>query len=63
MIFLGVAVELLLQFFIVYHPWGHALFGTAPLPVTVWLVLIPFAVALLAAEEMRKYAVRRMAAR
>ncbi len=63
LIFLGVAVELLLQFFIVYHPLGRALFGTAPLPLQAWLVLIPFAVALLAAEEMRKFAVRRMAAR
>ncbi len=48
--------------FSVYHPWGHALFGTAPLPLRAWLVLIPFAVALLAAEEIRKYAVRRATA-
>jgi len=61
LIFLGLSVELGLQLFIVYHPWGHAIFSTAPLPLTAWLVLIPFAVALLAAEEMRKYAVRRMA--
>jgi sodium/potassium-transporting ATPase subunit alpha len=59
LIFLGVAVELLLQFFIVYHPWGHALFGTAPLPLTLWLALIPFAVFLLLAEEARKFFVRR----
>ena len=59
LIFLGVAVELLLQLFIVYHPWGHALFGTAPLPVTAWLVLIPFAVFLLLAEEARKFIARR----
>jgi sodium/potassium-transporting ATPase subunit alpha len=60
-IFLGVAVELLLQLFIVYHPWGHAIFGTAPLPLAAWLVLIPFAVALLMAEEMRKHVVRKSA--
>ena len=59
LIFLGVAVELLLQFFIVYHPWGHALFGTAPLPLTLWLTLIPFALFLLLAEETRKFIVRR----
>jgi sodium/potassium-transporting ATPase subunit alpha len=63
LIFLGLAVELGLQLFIVYHPWGHAIFGTAPLPLMAWLVLIPFAVALLLAEEMRKLAVRRMAVR
>ena len=61
LVFLGIAVELLLQVFIVYHPWGQMIFGTAPLPLAAWLVLLPFAVALLAAEEMRKYAVRRMA--
>jgi sodium/potassium-transporting ATPase subunit alpha len=63
LIFLGVAVELLLQLFIVYHPWGNAVFGTASLPLTAWLVLIPFAFALLVAEELRKFAVRRMTAR
>jgi sodium/potassium-transporting ATPase subunit alpha len=59
LIFPGLAVELLLQLFIVYHPWGHAVFGTAPLPLMAWLVLIPFALALLLAEETRKFAVRR----
>ena len=61
LVFLGIAVELALQFFIVYHPWGHLIFGTAPLPLAAWLVLIPFAVALLGAEEIRKYGFRRMA--
>jgi sodium/potassium-transporting ATPase subunit alpha len=60
LIFLGIAVELMLQLFIVYHPWGHLIFGTAPLPAAVWLALLPFAAALLAAEEMRKFAVRRI---
>ncbi|MBI4715303.1 MAG: cation-transporting P-type ATPase, partial [Nitrospirae bacterium] len=55
-IFAGIAVELLLQLFIVYHPWGNKIFATAPLTVEVWLVLIPFAVALFAAEEIRKKA-------
>jgi sodium/potassium-transporting ATPase subunit alpha len=59
LIFLGVAVELLLQFFIVYHPWGQAIFGTAPLPLAAWLVLAPFALALLLAEEARKAVVRQ----
>ncbi|NTW60185.1 MAG: cation-transporting P-type ATPase, partial [Nitrospirae bacterium] len=63
LIFLGLAVELGLQLFIVYHPWGHAVFSTAPLPFSAWLVLIPFAAALLLAEETRKFAVRRMAGR
>jgi sodium/potassium-transporting ATPase subunit alpha len=54
LIFLGIAAELLLQIFIVYHPWGNAIFATAPLPLEIWLILIPFAVILLAAEEVRK---------
>ena len=59
LIFLGLAVELLLQLFIVYHPWGQAIFSTAPLPLSVWLALIPFALLLLLAEEARKLFVRR----
>jgi sodium/potassium-transporting ATPase subunit alpha len=60
LIFAAIAVELLLQAFIVYHPLGHRIFATAPLPFRVWLVLIPFAVALFFAEEMRKLVARRM---
>ena len=60
LIFAAIAVELLLQAFIVYHPLGNRVFSTAPLPFRVVLVLIPFAFALFFAEEMRKLAVRRM---
>jgi sodium/potassium-transporting ATPase subunit alpha len=60
LVFAAIAVELLLQAFIVYHPLGHRIFATAPLPFRVWLVLIPFALALFFAEEMRKLLVRRM---
>ncbi|MEK6744364.1 MAG: cation-transporting P-type ATPase [Nitrospirota bacterium] len=59
LIFLGIGAELLLQFFIVYHPFGNALFATAPLPLSTWLMLIPFALFLLLAEEVRKLIVRR----
>jgi sodium/potassium-transporting ATPase subunit alpha len=55
LIFLGIGVELLLQLFIVYHPLGNAIFSTAPLPLRTWFVLIPFAAALLLAEELRKH--------
>jgi sodium/potassium-transporting ATPase subunit alpha len=60
LIFAGIAVELLLQLFIVYHPFGNKIFSTSPLPWTTWFVLIPFALALLLAEETRKYFVRKM---
>ena len=59
LIFPGIATEILLQLFIVYHPWGNRIFSTYPLQLTTWLVLIPFAVVLFFAEEARKALVRR----
>jgi sodium/potassium-transporting ATPase subunit alpha len=59
LIFLGILVELFLQFMIVYHPFGNRIFGTAPIGIDVWLILIPFSVGLLLAEEMRKAYARR----
>jgi sodium/potassium-transporting ATPase subunit alpha len=58
LIFTGLGFELLLQIFIVYHPWGNRLFATAPLPGSVWLLLLPFAFLLFLAEEVRKRSVR-----
>ncbi len=55
LIFAGIAFELLFQLFIVYHPLGNRIFSTRPLPLKMWLILIPFAVMLFAAEELRKY--------
>ncbi|MEW6416716.1 MAG: cation-transporting P-type ATPase [Nitrospirota bacterium] len=59
LIFAGIIVEILLQLFIVYHPFGNKIFGTAPIGLNAWLVLIPFSVALLLAEEVRKFYVRK----
>ena len=59
LIFAAIAVELALQLFIVYHPLGNKVFSTAPIPLRAWLVLIPFAILLLAAEEGRKLVMRR----
>lgn len=59
LIFAGIAVELTLQLFVVYHPLGNEVFATAPISLSVWLVLIPFAVLLLVAEESRKLIMRR----
>jgi sodium/potassium-transporting ATPase subunit alpha len=55
----GILTEVLLALLIIYHPWGQALFGTAALPWQVWLLLLPFALLLLTAEELRKLALRR----
>jgi sodium/potassium-transporting ATPase subunit alpha len=54
LIFGGIVIELILQLFIVYHPFGNSIFGTAPIGLDVWLILIPFSIGLLLAEEMRK---------
>ena len=59
LIFGGILLELLLQLLIVYHPFGNKIFGTAPLSLDVWLILLPFSIGLLAAEEMRKFYLRR----
>jgi sodium/potassium-transporting ATPase subunit alpha len=55
----GVIVEIGLILLIDYTPVGNLIFGTAPIPLTVWLFMIPFAITMLALEEFRKLLVRR----
>jgi sodium/potassium-transporting ATPase subunit alpha len=55
----GIASELLLAAFIIYTPLGNSIFACSPIGINVWLLLIPFAVLLLAIDETRKYFVRR----
>jgi magnesium-transporting ATPase (P-type) len=55
LVILGIIAEIALSAFIIYHPWGNKIFGTAPLSINVWLLLIPFSVGLLLAEELRKW--------
>lgn len=50
----GLLTEALLLSAILYTPWGNQLFGTAPLPLEVWLAAVPFALLLGLAEEIRK---------
>jgi sodium/potassium-transporting ATPase subunit alpha len=50
----GIAFELALLATIVYTPWGQTIFGTAALPLEVWLYALPFAAAMFALEEGRK---------
>jgi magnesium-transporting ATPase (P-type) len=54
----GVALEVGLMLFMAYTPWGNRLFGTAPLPLEVWLFLLPWAAAMIVLEEGRKGWVR-----
>ena len=60
LIAIGIAVELALTLLIVYTPIGHRLFATAPLPLAVWLFVVPWAVLMLLSEELRKLIARRL---
>jgi calcium-translocating P-type ATPase len=55
----GIAAEIALILAIDYTPWGNLVFGTAPIGLNVWLFVIPFAFAMLALEEARKWAARK----
>ncbi|WP_374475722.1 cation-translocating P-type ATPase [Zoogloea sp.] len=55
----GVLLEVSLILLITYTPWGNLLLGTAPLPLAVWLFLLPWALGMIALEELRKYLARR----
>jgi sodium/potassium-transporting ATPase subunit alpha len=59
MILWGIATELLLSLFIIYHPWGNRIFSSAPVGLDVWLILVPFVLLLFFAEEVRKFYIRR----
>ena len=59
LILCGVVLEILLLFVFDFSPWGHFLLATAVPPPGLWLLLLPFAAAMLAFEEMRKWVVRR----
>jgi sodium/potassium-transporting ATPase subunit alpha len=54
LLLLAIMVEISLQLAIVYSPMGQRMFGTAALPVSAWLIAVPFALFLFAADEGRK---------
>jgi len=55
----GVLLEVALVLAANYTPWGNAALGTAPLGLDVWLFMLPFALAMVVLEELRKWLVRR----
>ena len=57
----GVVLEIGLVVLIDYTALGNLIFLTASIGSNVWLFLLPFAVAMLIAEELRKWAVRSLA--
>lgn len=54
LIWAGVAFELLLIALIDYTSLGNWLFGTAPLALDAWLFMLPFALAMVLLEGLRK---------
>ena len=54
----GVAAELVLILLIDYTGVGQAVFGTASIGIGSWLVVVPFALTMVIAEEGRKAMVR-----
>ena len=56
----GLALELALMLLMIYTPLGNSLFGTAPLPLAVWLLLLPLALLMGLLDEGRKAWLRRI---
>jgi sodium/potassium-transporting ATPase subunit alpha len=54
----GVAIELLLIGIIVYAPLAQRIFATAAFGSWVWIATLPFCLAMLLAEETRKWVLR-----
>jgi magnesium-transporting ATPase (P-type) len=54
----GIAIELIAILLIAYTPTGNAVFATAPIPLAVWGLALPFAASMLLLEEGRKAIVR-----
>ncbi|MBF6649973.1 cation-transporting P-type ATPase [Methylobacter sp. BlB1] len=55
----GIVLEIALVVIIDYTAWGNLIFGTLPLAPDVWLFILPFALAMLLLEEVRKFAVAK----
>ena len=55
----GIVTELTILVLIIYTPSGNAIFGTSPLPAWIFGPLALGALALLFAEETRKFIVNR----
>ncbi|MCK9637998.1 MAG: cation-transporting P-type ATPase [Methylobacter tundripaludum] len=56
----GIALEIMLILIIDYTAWGNRVFGTLPIAPEVWLFILPFALAMLLLEELRKFMVVRL---
>ena len=59
LLLIGLTAEIALILAIVYTPLGNLLFGTRPLALDAWLLMIPLALGFGLLEEFRKWLVRR----
>jgi sodium/potassium-transporting ATPase subunit alpha len=57
----GIVFEIVFHIILVYTPIGQTLLALAPIPLSEWLLLIPFAILLFVAEEGRKRMLRQRA--
>jgi magnesium-transporting ATPase (P-type) len=55
----GIVLEVGLILVIDKTPVGNRIFGTAPIAAPAWLIVLPFALGMLALEELRKGLLRR----
>jgi sodium/potassium-transporting ATPase subunit alpha len=60
-VLVAILAEMAITLLIVYSDLGNALFGTAPLPLELWLLPVPFAFGMLMLEEARKRLIRHVA--
>jgi calcium-translocating P-type ATPase len=63
LLLLGIAAEIMIVLLIVYTFWGNRIFGTAPIPLNAWLFMLPFALTMIALEELRKWIFRKVRGR
>ncbi|WP_094226466.1 cation-translocating P-type ATPase [Methanolobus psychrotolerans] len=59
MVLFGIASELLILSLIIYNPLVNLVFNTAAISLRYILLAVPFALLLLAVDELRKYAIRK----
>ncbi len=55
----GVVLEIMLILLINYTSWGNLILGTAPISLLTWSFIVPFALAMLILEELRKLSMRQ----
>jgi sodium/potassium-transporting ATPase subunit alpha len=55
----GVFLELGFLLLINFNPWANMILGTAPVPPSLWLFILPFAFGMIALDEGRKWLVRK----